>query len=211
MWIDQLGLRRHYTFGVAEVDLLAMLASHCLSHTLILSVAHRLVKREVKLNAQGAHGGSADGRSFVCGVHHWFNRPLALIRSSYVVWCHRAIDRRSPVLTGFAVFEKRLAATLGERRPRFLPTVNPGPMGLRCQGRERTRIELARGICGERQPYLVLCLPITTERAEGLAARWSALAAGMARRAVIGGRALVTLTTLVIAGCVQPAALSAAG
>jgi hypothetical protein len=84
-------------------------------------------------------------------------------------------------------------------------------MGLRCQDRERTRIELAGGICGERQPYLVLCLPITTERAEGLAARWSALAAGTARRAVIGGRALVTLTTLVIAGCVQPLALSAAG
>ena len=50
-----------------------------------------------------------------------------------------------------------------------------------------------------------------TERAEGLVARWFALAAGMARRAAIGGRALGTLTTLVIAGCVQPAALSAAG
>jgi hypothetical protein len=84
-------------------------------------------------------------------------------------------------------------------------------MGLRCQGRARTRIERAEGICGERQPYLVLCLPITTERAEGLVARWSALAAEVARRAVIGGRALGMLTTLVIAGCVQPRALSAAG
>jgi hypothetical protein len=40
---------------------------------------------DAKLNAQGAHGWSADGRSFVCGVHYWFNRRLALIRSSYVV------------------------------------------------------------------------------------------------------------------------------
>jgi hypothetical protein len=190
---------------------LAMRASYCLSLTLIPTVAHRLVKPEVKLNAQGVHGWSADGRSLVCGVHHWFNRPLALIRSSYVVWCHRAVDRRAPVLTGFAVFEKRPAGTRGEHRPRFLPTANPGLRGLRCQGRERTRIELARGICGERQPYLVLCLPITTERAEGPAARWSALAAGMACRAVIGGRALVTLATAVIAGCVQLRALSAAG
>lgn len=192
---------------------LAMLASYCLSHTLIPTVVHRLVKPEVKLNAQGIYGWSADGRSFVCGVPHWFNRPLALIRSSSVVWCDRAIDRRTPVLAGLAVFEKRLAATRGERRPRFLPTVNPGPMGLPCQSRERTRIELAEGICGERQPYLVLCLPITTERAKGLAARWSTLAAGqvMARGAVIGGRALGTLTTLVIAGCVQRAALSAGG
>ena len=115
------------------------------------------------MNAQGAHGWSADGRSFVCGI----NRPLALIRSSYVVWCDGAVNRQAPVLTGSAVFEKRLAATRGERRPGFLPTLNPGPMGLRCQGRARTRIELAEGICGERQPYLVLCLPITTERAEG--------------------------------------------
>ena len=190
---------------------LAMLVSYCLSPTLIPTVVDRLLKPEVKSNAQGAHGWSADGRSFVCGVHYWFNRPLALIRSSYVVWCDGAVDRQAPVLTGSAVFEKRLAATRGERRDGFLPTVNPGPMGLRCQGRARTRIELAEGICGERQPYLVLCLPITTERAEGLVARWSALAAGMARRAVIGGRALGTLTTLVVAGCVQPRALSAAG
>jgi hypothetical protein len=189
---------------------LAMLASYCPSHTLIPTVVHRLVKPEVKLNAQGVHGWSADGRSFVCGVHPWFNRRLALIGSSYGVWCDCAIDRLAPVLAGFAVPGKRLAATRGERRPRFLPTVNPGAVGFPCQGRERTRIELAEGICGERQPYLVLCLPITTERAEGLAACWSALAAGqrMARRAVTGGRAL---GTLVNAGCVQPAALSATG
>ena len=190
---------------------LAMLAPYCLSPTLIPAVVDRLVKPEVKLNAQGAHGWSADGRRFVRGVHHWVNRPLALIRSSYVVWCDRAVNRRAPVLTGSAVFEKRLAATRGERRAGFLPTVNTGPMGLRCQGRARTRIELAEGVCGERQPYLVLCLPITTGRAEGLVGRWSALAAGIARRAVIGGRALGTLTTLVSAGCVQPRALSAAG
>jgi hypothetical protein len=73
---------------------LAMLASYCLSHTPIPTVAHRLVKPEVKLNGPGVHGLSADGRSFVCGVHHSFNRPLTLIRSSYVVWSHRAIDRR---------------------------------------------------------------------------------------------------------------------
>ena len=92
----------------------------------------------------------------------------------------------------------------------FFPTVNSGPIGLPCQGRERTRIEVAEGICGERQAYLVLCLPITTERAEGLSARWSELAARqvMARRAAIGGRAL---TTLAIAGRAQPAALSAVG
>jgi hypothetical protein len=198
---------------VRRAVVLAMLASYCLTDTLIPTVVHRLVKPEMKLTVQGVHGWSAHGRSFVCEVHHWFNRRLALIRYSYGVWCDRAIDRRAPVLAGFAVLEKRLAATRGERRPRFLPTVNPGAVGLPCQGRERTRIELAEGICGERQPYLVLCLPITTERAEGLAARWSALAAGqgMARRAVIGGRALGSLTTLVIAGCVEPLALSAAG
>jgi len=64
---------------------LAMLASCCLSPTLIPAVVDRLVKPELKLNAQGAHGWSKDGRSFVCGAHDWFNRPLALIRSSYVV------------------------------------------------------------------------------------------------------------------------------
>jgi hypothetical protein len=190
---------------------LAMLASCCLSPTLIPAVVDRLVKPELKLNAQGAHGWSKDGSSFVCGAHDWFNRPLALIRSSYVVWCDGAVNCPAPVLTGSGVFEKQFAATRGRRRPGFLPTVNPGAMGLRCRGRARTRIELAEGICGERQPYLVLCLPITTKRAEGLVARWSALAAGMARRAVIGGRALGTLTTLVIVGCVQPRPRSAAG
>lgn len=203
--------RREIPVRARRTVVLAMLASYCLSPTLIPTLVDRLVEPEVKLNAQGAHGWSADGRSFVCRVHYWFNRCLALIRSSYVVWCDGAVNRQAPVLTGSAVFKKRLAATRSERRPGFLPSVNPGPMGLRCQGRARTRIERAEGICGERQPYLVLCLPITTERAEGLVARWSALAAGMARRAVIGGRALGMLTTLVIAGCVQPRALSAAG
>ena len=69
---------------------LAMLASCCLSPTLIPAVVDRLVKPEVKLNAPGAHGWGADGCSFVCGVHHWLNRPLALIKSSYVVSCDRA-------------------------------------------------------------------------------------------------------------------------
>jgi hypothetical protein len=51
------------------------------------------------------------------------------------------------------------------------------------------------------------------QRAEGLGASWSGLAAGqaMACREVIGGRALATLMTLVIARRVQPAAPSAAG
>ena len=84
-----------------------------------------------------------------------------------MLWCDGAVNCPAPVLTGSGVFEKQFAATRGRRRPGFLPTVNPGAMGLRCRGRARTRIELAEGICGERQPYLVLCLPITTERAEG--------------------------------------------
>jgi hypothetical protein len=104
-----------------QAVVLAMLASYSLSHTLIPVVVHGLVKPEVTLNAQRAHGWSADGRSFVCVVHHWFNRPLALIRSSYVVWLDRAIDRRAPGLRGFAVFDKWLAARRGELRCGILP------------------------------------------------------------------------------------------
>jgi hypothetical protein len=190
---------------------LAMLASYCLSPTLIPTLVDRLAEPEVKLNTQGAHGWSADGRSFVCRVHYWFNRSLALIRSSYVVWCDGAVNRQAPVLTGSAVSRSGLLLRAASVELDFsLPSI-PARWGFDARARARTRIERAEGICGERPPYLVLCLPITTERAEGLVARWSALAAGMARRAVIGGRALGMLTTLVIAGCVQPRALSAAG
>lgn len=120
-----------------QAVVLAMLASYSLSPTLIPAVVDRLVKPEVKLNTQGVRGWSAGGRTYLCGVHHCFTGPLALIRSSYGAWLDGAIDRPGPVLTGFAAFDKRLAATRDERRPRFLPHRQFRPDGLPCQGCER--------------------------------------------------------------------------
>jgi hypothetical protein len=198
--------------GARQAVALAMLASWSLWHRLIPTMAQGLLKPEVKLNAHGVDGGSADGRSLLCDVHHWFNRPLALalIRSSDVVWFDRAIDRPAPVLPGFAVFDKRLPATGGLRQmncsPPSIPARSASMPGPRADPDRADGTDLWRA-------PTVSCIMFANndQRPEGLGARWSALAAGMACRAVIGGRALATPMTLVIARRVQPAAPSAAG
>src|SRR6202167_491397 len=119
----------------------AMLASYLLSRTLIPNMVHYMLKPEVKLYAQGAHGESAGGKGIIWRVHYVFNRRFEMMRSSYTGLLHWALDHRAPVLLGFGIFvagSLMLAVFPGRD---FFPTVDSGQMRLHAMAPTGTRIE----------------------------------------------------------------------
>ncbi len=119
----------------------AMLASYLLSRTLIPNMVHYMLKPEVKLYAQGAHGESAGGKGLIWRSHYLFNRKFELLRSSYAGLLHAALDHRGAVLAGFGIFAAAslcLGVFVGQD---FFPYVDSGQMRLHAMAPTGTRIE----------------------------------------------------------------------
>src|ERR1700723_2763032 len=119
----------------------AMLASYLLSRTLIPNMVHYMLRPELKLYAQGAHGESAGGTGLIWRSHYLFNRRFEMMRSSYAGLLHLALDHRGLVLTGFGIFVAAslcLAVFVGRD---FFPYVDSGQMRLHAMAPTGTRIE----------------------------------------------------------------------
>jgi multidrug efflux pump subunit AcrB len=119
------GAARYLFTPLAMAVVFAMMASYFLSRTLVPTMAHYMLRSEVKLYTQGKHG---KGR---------FER----MRDGYVSLLHWCLDHRAPVLVGFAIF---VAASLGLSvfvGEDFFPTVDSGQMRLHARAPSGTRIE----------------------------------------------------------------------
>jgi multidrug efflux pump subunit AcrB len=119
----------------------AMLASYLLSRTLIPNMVHYMLRPELKLYAQGAHGESAGGKGLIWRAHYLFNRRFEMMRSSYAGLLHAALDHRGLVLAGFGIFVAAslcLAVFVGRD---FFPYVDSGQMRLHAMAPTGTRIE----------------------------------------------------------------------
>ena len=126
---------------LAMAVVFAMLASYLLSRTLIPNMVHFMLKPEVKLYAQGAHGESAGGKGIIWRSHYLFNRRFEMLRSSYSGLLHLALDHRALVLTGFGIFVAGslcLGIFVGRD---FFPYVDSGQMRLHAMAPTGTRIE----------------------------------------------------------------------
>ena len=135
------GAAKYLFTPLAMAVVFAMMASYFLSRTLIPTMVHYMLRPEVKLYAQGAHGESAGGKGFIWRVHYLFNRRFELMRSSYTSLLHWCLDHRAPVLIGFSLFvvcSLGLAGFIGED---FFPTVDSGQMRLHARAPSGTRIE----------------------------------------------------------------------
>ena len=135
------GAAKYLFTPLAMAVVFAMMASYFLSRTLIPTMVHHMLKPEVALYAQGAHGETAGGTGFAWRVHYLFNRRFEMFRAAYVSLLHWTLDHRGPVLAGFAIFSigsLALAPLVGSD---FFPAVDSGQMRLHARPATGTRVE----------------------------------------------------------------------
>jgi len=135
------GAARYLFTPLAMAVVFAMMASYFLSRTLVPTMAHYMLRSEVKLYAKGSHGEEGGGRGLFSKFHNLFNRGFERMRESYVSLLHWCLDHRAPVLVGFAIFvvaSLGLSVFVGED---FFPTVDSGQMRLHARAPSGTRIE----------------------------------------------------------------------
>src|ERR1019366_5015060 len=117
------GAARYLFTPLAMAVVFAMLASYFLSRTLIPTMVHYMLRPEMKLYLMGEHGHTAGGTGIIWRVHYIFNHQFEKLRAFYTSLLDWALDRRAPVLAGFAVFiaaSLLLAPLIGRA---FFPTV----------------------------------------------------------------------------------------
>jgi multidrug efflux pump subunit AcrB len=116
----------------------AMLASYLLSRTLVVTMAHHMLRAEMKHHTVAA----ADTRiGPFRHIHLAFDRGFERMRSSYASLLHWALDHPFPILAGFAIFvigSLWLAPLIGRD---FFPTVDSGQMRLHARAPSGTRLE----------------------------------------------------------------------
>jgi multidrug efflux pump subunit AcrB len=135
------GAAKYLFTPLALAVVFAMMASYFFSRTLVCTMMHHMLQSEVKLYAQGDHGGTGGGKGPIWKAHYVFNRRFELMRSSYTSLLHWCLDHRAPVLIGFALFvmgSLYLAVFVGRD---FFPTVDSGQMRLHARAPSGTRIE----------------------------------------------------------------------
>jgi multidrug efflux pump subunit AcrB len=135
------GAAKYLFTPLAEAVVFAMLASYLLSRTLIPPMVHYMLKPEMQLYAQGEHGESAGGKGPIWKTHYAFSRRFERMRTAYaglLDWC---LNRRAPVLIGFAGFVAVSLGLAGFIGHDFFPTVDSGQMRLHARAPSGTRIE----------------------------------------------------------------------
>ena len=124
------GAAKYLFTPLAMAVVFAMMASYFLSRTLVPTMAHFMLRSEMK---------TAHGRGF-------FNRCFERMRESYASLLHWCLDHRALVLVGFGIFvvaSLGLSVFVGED---FFPTVDSGQMRLHARAPSGTRIETTETI-----------------------------------------------------------------
>ena len=134
---------------LAMAVVFAMMSSYFLSRTLVPTMVHFLLVKEMHLyqgaHAEGAsHGGPTitPGAGFIWNTHERFNVHFERFRRAYGGYLDWALTNRKIVTIGFAVF---VALSVGILFPAlgkdFFPSVDAGQMKLHVRMPAGTRIE----------------------------------------------------------------------
>jgi len=135
------GTARYLFTPLAMAVVFAMLASYMLSRTLIPTMVAFLLKSEVHLYQQGAHGETAGAKGGFWRLHYVFNRLFEALRVRYMGLLEWSLRHRGPVLTAFmgiSVLSLGLLWLVGKD---FFPSVDAGQMRLHARCPAGTRIE----------------------------------------------------------------------
>jgi multidrug efflux pump subunit AcrB len=131
------GAAKYLFTPLAMAVVFAMMASYFLSRTLVPTMAHFMLRSEMK---------AAHGRGLFSKFHNLFNRGFERMRTSYVSLLHWCLDHRALVLVGFGIFVAASLGLSGFVGEDFFPTVDSGQMRLHARAPSGTRIETTETI-----------------------------------------------------------------
>jgi multidrug efflux pump subunit AcrB len=126
------GAARYLFTPLAMAVVFAMMASYFLSRTLVPTMAHYMLRSEVK---------AGGGKGLFWKFHNLFNRRFERMRESYASLLHWCLDHRALVLVGFGIFVVASLGLSGFIGEDFFPTVDSGQMRLHARAPSGTRIE----------------------------------------------------------------------
>jgi multidrug efflux pump subunit AcrB len=133
------GTARYLFTPLAMAVVFAMLASYLLSRTLVPTMVAFLLKPEVHLYQQGAHGETAGGKGLLWRVHYLFNHVFEALRFRYMGLLEWALQHRAGVLSAFMAVSVLSLGLMGLIGRDFFPTVDSGQMRLHVRTPVGTR------------------------------------------------------------------------
>jgi multidrug efflux pump subunit AcrB len=153
------GAARYLFTPLAMAVVFAMLASYLLSRTLIPNMVHYMLRPEMKLYIQGAHGETAGGTGLFWWMHYSFNHAFERLRDFYVSLLDWALDRRKTVLAGFAIFAVGSMGLIHFIGSDFFPTVDSGQLRLHARAASGTRLEQTEVVFGRIEDEIRRVIP----------------------------------------------------
>src|SRR5581483_3842693 len=140
---------------LAMAVVFAMLASYLLSRTLVPTMVHRLLAAEAAVHRAGGHGGTGLLRR----VHRRMSDLFERLRDRYLGLLEFALDRRAPVLVGFAVLSFGSLLLVRLIGSDFFPDVDAGTLRLHARMPPGTRIEQTEARFAELERQIRRTLP----------------------------------------------------
>jgi multidrug efflux pump subunit AcrB len=161
------GVARYLFTPLALAVVFAMLMSYVLTRTLVITMAHQLLKLDLEQREEVElyHPDREEGRARrvagpIWGVHHAFNRWFERLRGGYGAALAGALEHRAASVLAFAVFfgaSLAMAPMLGED---FFPAVDSGQMRLHVRAPQGTRIEETEHVFGEVEAEIRRQIPV---------------------------------------------------
>ncbi len=131
------GTAKYLFTPLAMAVVFAMMASYFLSRTLIPTMVHYLLRKEVDVYQAGGHG----GKGVLWSLHRGMNFLFEQLRYRYIGLLDFSLRHRAVVLLGFLVFSLGSLELLRLIGQDFFPQVDAGTLRLHARAAAGTRIE----------------------------------------------------------------------
>ena len=135
---------------LAMAVVFAMLASYFLSRTLVPTMMHFLLPKEVALyQREEGDPEPEEAKNWIWHVHERFNVRFEWLREHYKTWLGWSLHNRAIVLTLFGVYVAGSMLLTGVIGRDFFPYVDSGQMKLHVVPPPGTRIEQSEVVFGQ--------------------------------------------------------------
>jgi multidrug efflux pump subunit AcrB len=131
------GTAQYLFTPLAMAVVFAMIASYLLSRTLVPTMVHHLLRREVEAHRSG----HAETGGLFQRVHRGMNDRFERLRERYLGLLELSLDRRAPVLIAFLVVSLGSLGLVRLIGRDFFPDVDAGTLRLHARMPPGTRIE----------------------------------------------------------------------
>src|SRR5262245_33200970 len=175
------GTAQYLFTPLAMAVVFAMMASYLLSRTLVPTMVHHMLRREVEVHQSGGDSGH-QSQGALWRLHRAMNDRFERLRRLYVGLLDWSLTARAPVLIGFLLVSLASLALVGLVGRDFFPNVDAGTMRLHARMPPGTRIEQTEVRFADVEQEIRRALPAgeidTILDNIGIPNAWSSLAQG---------------------------------